>query len=237
MFHSAGVDLGRRLLGAEPANPYGHFEDIEVVAMHDRFLARSEQTWKSVGAQDNTLSTTSRADLDHYVDRREATHDPSTPWGVKDPRLCLYLGEWLRVCPEARVVLVIRRPGEAIRSLHNRHSRRHVDLRGADPSDLDFWRDPDLGVKMWIDYHERVLQVIDLADRPLIVDFGDRAALSKLLHIANDHWAELLDVRELVVPDPRLGARSVAPVGVGSMALLEQAGTVWAALRERLNVT
>lgn len=237
MFHHAGVDLGGQLLGAEPANPYGHFEDVELVAMHDRFLARAGQSWKSTDAGNASLSATSLDELATYVEQRQAAANPKMPWGVKDPRLCLFLDQWLQTCPESRVVLVVRRPGEAIRSLHMRHSRRHVDLRGADPSDLDFWRDPDLGVKLWINYHQRVLEVIDRVESPLIVDFSDRTALAGLLAEANTRWAQHLDLDDIVTPDPRLGTAAIASTEVGSSALLAQAEDVWASLRALVNVT
>ena len=35
----AGLFVGDDLIGANPSNPYGHFEDREVVRLHDRLLA------------------------------------------------------------------------------------------------------------------------------------------------------------------------------------------------------
>ena len=233
MFHHAGVDLGERLLGAEPANPYGHYEDVDAVTMHDEFLERGGDTWKSADAARTPLDAMSRDALASYIARR----DDGGLWGVKDPRLCLYLDEWLRARADANVVVVIRRPGDAISSLHMRHSRRHVDIRGADSSDVDFWRDPDLGVKLWIRYHESVLACVEASNGPLVVDFADRGALSRLVAGARERWDLPLTTDDPVLPDPRLGNTAQRPIEIGSPALIDRAADVWSSLQRLVNVT
>lgn len=238
LFHHSGVHLGEKLLGAEPANPHGHFEDLTAIDMHDRFLGRSGHTWKSLDSG-AALSDESVDELRTFIERR-AIGD--MPWGVKDPRLCLYLGEWLDAAPNARLVLVIRRPGSAVRSLHMRHSRRHVDARGIDPSDLDFWRTPDLGLLLWVHYHQRMLSAIDRhasnggAD-PLVVDYDDRRAVSNLLSSANARWGMTLDADGADGLDPTLGTTPTAPIEVRSKELLASAEAIWSNLADRVTVT
>src|SRR3712207_4073700 len=36
---ASGVNVGKTLLGPLPSNPYGHFEDLELVQLHERSLA------------------------------------------------------------------------------------------------------------------------------------------------------------------------------------------------------
>ena len=45
LLHRAGLFLGYELLEALPSNPYGHFEDREVVDLHRHILNGNEQTW------------------------------------------------------------------------------------------------------------------------------------------------------------------------------------------------
>lgn len=226
-FHAAGLHLGDDLLGAEPANPHGHFEDERVIAIHDSMLEHVGLTWKSIEVVPRPLAEAPCAALDALIAERQLLEQP---WGVKDPRLSLFLDAWLDRLPNARVVVVIRRPDEAIRSLHMRHSRRHVESRGVDMSDLEFWRDPDLGLKLWIHYHRCLLDALPSADHSAIVDFGDRSAVAGLLPMLIDRWS--LDLDAALVPplDPRLGHGSVAPIEVRDRQLIADAADVWAAL-------
>ena len=45
LLHRAGLFLGYELLEALPSNPYGHFEDREVVFLHQDILADNELSW------------------------------------------------------------------------------------------------------------------------------------------------------------------------------------------------
>jgi hypothetical protein len=226
-FHAAGLHLGDNLLGAEPANPHGHFEDERVVAIHDSMLERAGLTWKSVDAVPRPLAGDPCDALDALIAERQHV---AQAWGVKDPRLSLFLDAWLDRLPDARVVVVIRRPDEAIRSLHMRHSRRHVETRGVDPSDLDFWRDPDLGLKLWIHYHRCLLASLPSPDRRVIVDFGDRSAVAELVPTVIERWNLDIDAAGVPPLDPRLGRGSVAPIEVRDRQLLVDAAEVWADL-------
>lgn len=163
--HAAGLHLGDQLLGAEPANPYGHFEDEKVIALHDGVLDGAGLTWKSLErvADRSAIVET----IANYAAER-ARNAADSPWGVKDPRLCLFLDEWIQAAPTASVVFVVRSPGAVVDSLHRRHVRRHVDSGGIDPSDLDFWRIPDLGLKLWLHYHREALPTLRTSGAPIL---------------------------------------------------------------------
>lgn len=231
-FHAAGLDLGGSLLGAEPANPHGHFEDLEAIELHDALLDSTGRTWKSTDHPNSPLSTAAVDQLRSYAARRDA---PGRAWGVKDPRLCLFLGDWIQVAPMARVVVVIRRPDEAVRSLHMRHSRRYVDSRGVDPSDLDFWRDPDLGLRLWIHYHRRMLSSLDSARAHHLIDFSDRASADGAVATLVNRWSLELDATSIPSFDRELGSTSVPPLEVRSRALLRDATEIWTELQERID--
>ncbi len=223
----AGLDLGNNLLGAEPSNPYGHFEDLDVIASHDAALAAHGLTWKDTTTCPRPAGRLAE-DIATFVERRNATTPVGSTWGVKDPRLCLFLPEWLAATPNAHVVVVVRQPGAAITSLHRRHARRYVDTRQADPTDLAFWQDPDLGLRLWIHYHEQLLTA--LPENAIVVDFDDRPTIEHLPQVLHDHWDVELETSTEVALDPNLGTRQSEPVEVRDVALIREAESVWGKL-------
>lgn len=218
--HGAGLDLGASLLGAEPANPHGHFEDENCVALHDELLKASNLTWKSLESPRNTEDA-QRA-IVNYVDQRSELAT-SEHWGVKDPRMCIFLADWLGVVPDAHVVFALRPPGPAIASLLRRHVRRHVDTHGIDPSDLDFWRDPDLATKLWCHYHERALPALTQHKSVTIVRYEQPDRAEKALSNVADHLN--LNTSTIVPLDRSLGVDATATVH--DSALIARARNVW----------
>ncbi|HEY2211238.1 MAG TPA: hypothetical protein VGH62_06390, partial [Bradyrhizobium sp.] len=46
LLHAAGMFFGDDLIGAMPSNPYGHYEDREIVRLHDRILRDNGLNWQ-----------------------------------------------------------------------------------------------------------------------------------------------------------------------------------------------
>jgi len=223
-FSGAGVDLGDRLLGAEPANPYGHFEDIAAIDLHDEILASEGLTWKS-GERFKDRASASEA-IANYVAERRATR--SGTWGVKDPRMCLFLPEWVRSCPDAEVIFVIRPPGPTIASLLRRHVRRHVDTAGVDHSDLAFWRDPDLALKLWCHYHEQALPTLTNHAQTTVLDYAEADATDQQIRSVITRLGLEPDVA--ISLDRTLGQHDTALVH--DKTLRDRAFAVWRRLME-----
>lgn len=221
-FHRAGLFMGDTLLGSEPANPYGHFEDEAVIELHDSLLNREGLTWKSTSPVHDR--SPAQADIAEYVEGRRARSVDE--WGVKDPRVCLFLTEWLAAAPRAEVVFVIRPPGSAVASLHRRHIRRYIDTAGIDDSDLAFRRDPDLGLKLWCHYHEQALPALQGHPHVTVVDYAAPDANDAI----QASIARLgLDSDEFTPLDRTLGQR--ATTWLHDPALGERARSIWAELR------
>lgn len=224
MLHQAGLDLGTNLLGAGPSNPYGHFEDIDVIATHDAALAAHNLTWKHAIACPRPAGTLA-ADIASFVHNRQTSATPGSIWGVKDPRLCLFLPEWLAADPDAHVVAVVRRPGAAIASLHRRHARRYIDTRRVDPTDLAFWKDPDLGLRLWIHYYEQL--IASLPANAYVIDFDDRSAIEQLPSTVARLWNLPLRANEHTSLDPALGLSGGDAIEVRDLALISAAEELW----------
>lgn len=225
----AGLHLGDDLLGSEPSNPHGHYEDNEIIDIHQDLLEVNGLDWKVRTPFDPFVPDRVWRAMTELVRRRSGS---GRPWGFKDPRVCLFLPLWLHVVPEARVLVVYRRPAEAIRSLHMRHSRQLVVAKGRGEVHREFWSEPDLGVRMWCAYHRMLLTALPASPRTMVVDFGDRAAVAGIVGAVNRRWDLGLDENERGALDPSLGASRVAPVEVRDPALLADVGEIWAELTE-----
>lgn len=229
--HAAGLHLGDDLVGAEPSNPYGHFEDEHVVALHDEALAEHGLTWKSTEPP-GPLSSAISDRIARIVDEREAT---GRAWGLKDPRLCLFLPDWLAACPESFVLVVIRRPDEVVASLHRRHAQRWVNTRHVDPSDITFWQTPDLGLGLWVYYYERLLMALaELPDPQRAICFDWNATPSRASSLVSDVEAawNLGLHRATTLRDTNLGNEASVPIEVRDPLLIDKAERVWSHLQD-----
>jgi hypothetical protein len=226
--HLGGLFLGDDLLGTEPSNPHGHFEDNEVISIHQEILELSGTDWKSHESFETYVPARLWDALRGFVNsRREREQRTGEAWGFKDPRVCLLLPIWLHLLPEANVLIVFRNPAECVRSLHMRHSRQLAAHRGPGYVHRDFWSITDLGVRMWIHYHRMLLSSLPDSSRVHAVNFGDRDSVAGVVSAVNDRWEMGLDEAHETALDPSLGATRVDPVRVIDKDLIVEATTVW----------
>ena len=140
---SAGVDIGDHLLGADTANPRGHFEDVDLLLFHQRALAANGVSADGfVAGGDPEVPALMLAEAHDIVAARRAK---GRPWGWKEPRTVLFLDFWGQILPEARFVFVFRRPWEVLDSLFRR-------------ANAEFLAEPRLAVGVWRHYNERILR-------------------------------------------------------------------------------
>lgn len=162
--HCAGLDLGSNLMGGHISNAKGHFEDFEVVDIHNKSLQKAGTSWlfhDEVDLCEHPSSDSFKLALQNYVDKRFSVHNI---WGVKDPRACLYLNDWHHVLGDSgRYLFIIRHWSSCVESLLKRHSRElayNLPSSQSAHSILAFWRDFSLAAKMWQSYNKRVLSFV-----------------------------------------------------------------------------
>ncbi len=228
--HESGMHLGDDLLADALGNPYGHFEDIGIIELHDTALAAQDLTWKSTRAPDRPVHNDLSSAISAIVSQRSALGRPSA---IKDPRLCLFLPEWLAAAPRSQIVIVFRRPDEVVASLHRRHAQRWVQTRHVDDSDIAFWKQPDLALHLWVHYNEQLLAAISTVPRSQViaVDWNDHEATSTLVETVSATFGLSLDSNQ-IPRDRTLGQGTPTRVEVRDPALLERAHMVWSALAE-----
>lgn len=154
LLHESGLFVGDDLLGARPSNPYGHFEDREVLELHRAILGAHGQNWQVDRPQLFHLGESHWRRMQEFVERRDAAHEN---WGFKDPRVCLFLGVWRHVLPDARYVVVYRDPADSVRSMEVRQSDDLLAARGPTDRHRRFFTEPDHGLRLWDTYNRAVV--------------------------------------------------------------------------------
>lgn len=157
--HHAGLNMGHYLMPPAVSNPEGHYEDMPLVDLHDRLLRLNGVDWRFHG--ESELEPEVRLDLmERYVQRRSAT--ANCPWGVKDPRACLFVPAWRKVLGEhGRYLVLLRHWSGCVQSLYRRHSEALAVGEGNDELHASFWQQPEQAARMWLAYHRRVLPLLE----------------------------------------------------------------------------
>jgi peptidoglycan hydrolase CwlO-like protein len=190
LLQSAGLHIGRKLLGADSVNIKGHFENIDFYEFH-RAVLRSqaiiEDGW--------TLQGKIKVE-DSFVEQAKeivAKNSMSRVWGWKEPRTTLFLDFWSDLLPEAKFLLIYRSPWEVVDSLYRR----------GDPT---FQAQPELALKVWHQYNQIIRDFYDrfsnrclLANINTIVNFKE-----SYIKAINQKFKTNLTAPESTVYDPSL---------------------------------
>ena len=135
--HNSGIYLGERLLPANNSNPFGHYEDIDILDFHRGILEREfgHHMWvpdiPKILCSDINIAKS-------LVEKRSR----KTLWGWKDPRTCLFLSLWSSILRDAYYLFVIRKPDLVVESLNRRNKVRSYQ----------FWRSNKFA-KYWYIYN------------------------------------------------------------------------------------
>ncbi|MEG4022127.1 glycosyltransferase [Microcoleus sp. S13C4] len=147
LFQKAGVDIGKKLVGPADGNVKGHFENVDFVEFHKSVL-RSHGIdelgctfEKTIPVAAEYVEIAKRA-----IEQNQQTHKH---WGWKDPRTALFWDFWLTLLPEANFICVYRSPWEVVDSLYRRGT------------DVSLLQNPEMAVKMWIHYNQKVLELYE----------------------------------------------------------------------------
>ncbi len=123
-----GVELGSRLMPPAPDNPGGFWEHLGVVEIHDRLLSDLGRSWDDFRPlPENWLDGAAALRAHQEISKLIESEFADAPlWGVKDPRLSLFVPLWERVLRslgiESCALIVLREPAEVARSLHERNA-------------------------------------------------------------------------------------------------------------------
>lgn len=157
LLQSAGVDIGKRLVGANESNAKGHFEDLEFCEFHQNVL-RSQ----GISVDGWTLESSIQVQVQYLHKAKSIIKTKSLKplWGWKDPRTTLFLDFWSQLIPNAKFIFVYRSPWDVIDSLYRR-------------GDIVFHTNPTLALQLWISYNKKVIKFFDVfPERSLILNIA-----------------------------------------------------------------
>lgn len=232
LLHAAGLFVGDDLLGAGPTNRYGHFEDREVLSLHRAILERHGDDWQWDSPSPFHIGRDHWKRMRSYVLKRELAYPV---WGFKDPRVCLFLGAWRHVNPDAKVVMVFRDPGECVRSMEARSARALYDQAGDPRRHRRFFTEPDHGLKIWDTYNRALVAFARrFPEDCLVLPFTAIARGDDVVQQVNDRLGLRLDsARSAGVFDPDATSRREAPQHVFAQETMDRVRQTWRDL-ERL---
>ena len=142
MLVDAGIQFGDQLTNAGHGNSGGFFEDSVICRIHEQSLEANginSQGFTNCSEMTFPLPARKQAEADSASRRRSSTH-----WGWKQPRATLFLDEWAKLVPEAKFLLVFRRPWDVVDSLYRR-------------GDHTFFLRPPFALRVWETYNKAIL--------------------------------------------------------------------------------
>lgn len=231
ILHRAGLFLGYELLEALPSNPYGHFEDREVVELHQDLLADNGLTWLVDRPLLPVVGDERWAKMRQLVERRDAEH---ALWGFKDPRMCMFMMPWKYLMPDMKVLLVYRHFSECTYSLGRRHSSDLFLNRGNRYVHRRFFEEPDLALRMWLAHNEALVTFArTYPEDTLTVSLDAIREGFTLVRAVNERWdLGLADVPTAEVYDPSVSSRRTRRQPVSDRRLIPRIDETWNALED-----
>ncbi|HAP77522.1 MAG TPA: hypothetical protein DCR14_15760 [Acidimicrobiaceae bacterium] len=126
LVHAQGFALGGPLLHVGDENPLGHFENEQVLALHESFLHELGLEWFDDGDPLQLAGRQRRRRWTAAIEERFVTVAAGEDrFAVKDPRMVHLLPLWRvalrRLGTDARAIVTLRHPAATARSLHHRN--------------------------------------------------------------------------------------------------------------------
>ena len=116
----SGVYMGDQLLGAHSSNSYGHYEDVDFIALNDEMLKKAGGSWNNPPLESEILKLhdvkINGITIQDFIVQKQK--EPF--WGWKDPRTVLTIKLFLPYLENPHFITCFRDPREVARSLAKR---------------------------------------------------------------------------------------------------------------------
>jgi len=186
-----GLNLGDSLLPANLANPDGYFEDIETVMLHDAWLAQNGCDWCCIDSLPSVSKAQSRKDIDPIVQRlaKAPKH-----WGIKDPRVTLFLSQWQSALKQPVFIMVYRHYASCVDSLRRRQAHELLKDPSTDDEAIRFWQTSDIALRSWLLHNKAMLAHLKKYPKScLLLSQEAQICGTNVLKLANERFDLELD--------------------------------------------
>lgn len=133
------INMGKKLLGADKSNPFGHFEDRVFMKLNTKILEQAGGSWDNPPSETNIIE----AGKELSGEIRELTNKQGL-WGWKDPRTTLTIKCYLPYLENPHFICCFRKPLEVAKSLQKREG----------------WS-IDKGIELTKEYNKRLLRFLE----------------------------------------------------------------------------
>lgn len=113
------VNIGKRLLGANQSNIYGHFENLDFLQMNEKILKVAGGSWRDVPDEESILEAGMelKDEIKDVINRNRVV---GGLWGWKDPRNVLTVKCYLPYIINPHYICIFRDPKDVAVSLYKR---------------------------------------------------------------------------------------------------------------------
>lgn len=143
--HNSGTSILTKLLHESgvffAASMHHHESRFFSIFVNDLLILGGSDTWAKLPLMGVDDVMAFRDTVGPFIKRHwiaeylQWGYDGTSPWGIKDPRLCVLLPLYLAIFPEARVIHIRRNPNDVAASLHERER-----ARGGPSHGFDHWK-------------------------------------------------------------------------------------------------
>ena len=127
LLQKLGYDLGQDLMESNIYNQSGYYENNKVVNLNDQLLDQSQSSWHDLSYE--LITDNCQIDTDDFLDKLnkiiKTEFDSISKIAIKDPRIALFLPNWLQALIKLgfnlKIVICLRDVRQVARSLWQRN--------------------------------------------------------------------------------------------------------------------
>jgi hypothetical protein len=216
--YKCGLNIGDNLVPANDTNKDGHFEDLDFYYLHEEiFKAHNIPFGGFVNIEDFKPTAKEIESIKKVIDKKNKQHEQ---WGWKEPRTCLFINEYIKLIPNAQILILLRDYNQIINSLINRDMKQMITIIKDEPGRLGKLRllkyiltegrkeKKRLGKvysKALITYYKNILNVIEQSNNVICLHFDrlieDEQRVIDSLEDAGFEFEHTISIKNIINTD------------------------------------
>lgn len=226
---NAGLYAGDSLIGADPSNADGHYEDIETVNLHNAWLRELNSDWCHTSQLPELDTEKANAGIAKIRDRLDKAQQD---WGIKDPRACLFLEHWFGALKNPAGVFVYRHYASCLKSLQRRQANELLVNPDTSHQSIRFWSEPDHALSSWLLHNNAILAAAKkYPDQCVVISQEALINNAPVIETVNNALSIALDThRDLGIDAQKTNSRN--ELSLLDSTLKDQLNSTWSDLQQ-----